>query len=163
MTLQKYPFKFIFKFKFQLIGADQKMPVNFVIKARLTTDTLVISPGKINFGRIFEGLGSRVGITFENQSLLPQELIFYPLIREISVELDLIPIKILPNEKLSTHLIYRSAKNEKIDVNKKDEGFLRIKKVTGTISTKDIRIPYFCEIMKCPLEFNGLKFDLPVQ
>ena len=42
------------------------MPVNFVIKARLTTDTLVISPGKINFGRIFEGLGSRVGITFEN-------------------------------------------------------------------------------------------------
>ena len=42
-----------------------------------------------------------------------------------------------------------------------DEGVLKCKIVTGTISTKEIRIPYKCDISKCPLEFSGLKFDIP--
>ena len=83
-------------------------------------------------------------------------MLFYPLPLELSIEPDLIPLNILPKSKLETHLVYR-AKNIK-----KDEAFLTCKIVTGKISTKDIRIPYSCEIIKCPLEFNILKVDMPV-
>ena len=68
-------------------------------------------------------------------------MIFYPLPKEISVELDLIPIKLLPKEKFQTNLIYRSIKIPGVD-NRKDEGYLKCKIITGTIATKDIRIPY---------------------
>lgn len=52
---------------------------------------------------------------------------------------DLIPIKLLPKEKFETTLVYRKGK---VLDNKKDEGYLRCKIITGTISTRDIRIPY---------------------
>jgi len=59
-----------------------------------------VTPGKINFGTLFEGTASRMFLTLENLSDLPQELIFYPLPKEISVQIDLIPIKLLPKETL---------------------------------------------------------------
>lgn len=34
--------------------------------------------------------------------------------------------------------------------------------ITGSISTKDIRIPYSCHVNKCPLTFSTLKIDMPV-
>ena len=65
------------------------------------------------------------------------------------------PIKLLPKEEFDLNLIYRSGK---VLDNKKDEGFLRCKIITGTISTRDIRIPYSCDIVKCPLEFSSYLF-----
>lgn len=56
-------------------------------------------------------------------------------------------------------MIYRSGK---VIDNKKDEGYLHCKIITGTISTRDIRIPYSCEIKKSPLEFSAMKIDIPV-
>jgi hypothetical protein len=145
---------------FKLIGADQVMPVPFTIRARMTINTVQITPGKINFGKLYEGTASRMALTCENLSELPQELIFYPLPKEISVELDLIPIKLLPKEKFVTNLIYRSTKIPGVD-SRKDEGYLKCKIITGTIATKDIRIPYSCDIHKCPLEFSAMKIDIP--
>ncbi len=40
------------------------MPVNFSIKASLTNDDFVISPRKIDFGKIFENQASKVTILF---------------------------------------------------------------------------------------------------
>ncbi len=34
--------------------------------------------------------------------------------------------------------------------------------MTGTYSTKEIRIPFLAEITKCPLEFSDLKLEFPV-
>ncbi len=100
-----------------------------------------------------------MAVTLENLSDLPQRLIFYPLPKEVSVELDLIPIQLLPREKFTTNIVYRSGK---VLDTKKDESFLNCKIVTGSISTRDIRIPYSCEIKRCPVEFSSLKMDFPV-
>jgi len=137
------------------------MPVAFTIRAKMTIDTVQITPGKINFGKLYEGTASRMPLMCENLSDLPQEILFYPLPKEISVELDLIPLKLLPKEKFQTNLIYRSTKIPGID-NRKDEGYLKCKIITGNIATKDLRLPYSCDIMKCPLEFSAMKIDIPV-
>jgi hypothetical protein len=42
-----------------------------------------------------------------------------------------------------------------------EDGYLRCKLITGTIATKEIRVPYTCEILKCPLEFSVLKLEMP--
>ena len=47
------------------------MPVDFTIRAELTRDTVQISPGKIEFGTIYENSGSQRSITFDNLSALP--------------------------------------------------------------------------------------------
>jgi hypothetical protein len=108
---------------------------------------------------LYQGTASKMAISLENMSELPQQIIFYPLPKEISVEMDLIPIKILPNEKFTTNFIYRSGK---IVDNKKDESFLNCKIITGTIQARDIRIPYFAEIKKCPIELSAQKIDFRV-
>ncbi len=92
---------------------------------------------------------------------MPQEIVIYPLPKEISVEMDLIPIRLLPKERFSTELVYRTTKLIGFDNDRQDDGYLKCKIVTGTIATKEIRIPYSCEILKCPLEFSALKIEMP--
>ncbi|CAK81749.1 unnamed protein product (macronuclear) [Paramecium tetraurelia] len=147
---------------FKLIGADQKMPVPFNIVAQMTMATLQITPARLDFGKLFDGQGAKRAITFENLSDLPQELAIYPLPKEISITTDLVPLRLLPKQKFTTDIIYRTQKVIGIS-DRQDEGILKCKIVSGTISTKEIRIPYTCEISKCPLEFSGIKFDIPVQ
>ena len=84
-----------------------------------------------------------------------KELIFFPLPNEIKIEPDLIPLHILPKEKISINLVYRGTEI------KTEDTFLTAKIIDGTISTKDLRIPYSCEVMKCPLEFSAKKIDFP--
>jgi hypothetical protein len=131
------------------------VPVNFTIRAQLTTDGLQITPSKLDFGKIYEGSASRISLTFENLSILMKELIFFPLPNEIKIEPDLIPIHILPKEKIMINIVFRG--NEI----KTEDTFLTAKIIDGTISTKDLRIPYACEVMKCPLEFSAKKIDFP--
>lgn len=149
----------VLEFDFSLKGVDQVKPVPFKVIAHMTNDTVQIIPGKIDFGRIYEGTGSRVGVTLNNLSDLPQQLVFYPLPREISIDLDLIPIKLLPNEQLDTNLIYRSQEVKGLET-RKDEGYLYCKIITGNISTKEIKIPYTTDILKCPLDFQAKRIDI---
>ena len=51
---------------------------------------------------------------------------------------------------MNLDFIYRSISVAGLD-KRKDESFLKCKIVTGTISTKDIRIPYIADTLKCPL------------
>jgi hypothetical protein len=55
------------------------MPVNFTIRVQLTNEVIKITPQKVDFGVIFEQSGSRIPLTLQNLSLLPQELYFNPL------------------------------------------------------------------------------------
>lgn len=112
---------------YQLIGADQIVPVIFTIKARLTIDTLQIHPSRLDFGKIYEGCASRISLSFENLSSLPKELIFFPLPNEIKIEPDLIPLNILPKEKIGLNLVYRG------DEIKKEDTFLVIIKLLNKL------------------------------
>jgi len=99
-------------------------------------------------------------VLLENLSDLPQEVFFYPLPKEVTIDNEMIPIFIFPKEKFAANLIYRSQQTLTAQV-KKDEGHLKCKIITGTISTRELKIPYECEIMKCALEFSALKIDMP--
>lgn len=146
----------ILELPLKLIGSDQIMPVNFIIRAQMSISQIDITPSKLDFGTLYEGTGKKIEMKFDNLSLLPQELIFYPLPKEIKVEPDLIPITIYPKEKFVITIIYRGKEI------KKDEGQLTLKVITGTISTKEIRINYTADIIKCPLLFSAYKVDFPV-
>ena len=83
--------------------------------------------------------------------------------KEISVEEDLVPIRILPKERYTVNLIYKAINQlQGVENSRKDEGYICCKVVTGNISTRDIRLPFSCDIMKCPLSFSPLKLDMPV-
>ena len=73
--------------------------------------------------------------------------------KEISIDNSQNPFKLLPKEKINLNLIYRSISIPGVD-KRKDESFLKCKIVTGTISTKEVRIPYTADTMKCPIEFS---------
>ncbi len=44
----------------------------FTIKFKITSEKINIKPVELNFGTIFEGLSSKIEITLENESDLPQ-------------------------------------------------------------------------------------------
>lgn len=67
----------------------------------------------------------------------------------------MIPLSILPNDKITVEFIYRG--NEL----KTEEGLIRGKIVTGTIAVKQIKMGYKAEVYKCPLKFNPLKIEFP--
>ena len=94
------------------------MPVLFNIRSRLTIDKININPLEIDFGKLYENSAARFTLSLENCSLLPQEIIFYPLPKEITIEPDLIPLRILPREVLKINLVYRGREI------KKDNSFL---------------------------------------
>lgn len=68
----------------------------------------------------------------------------------------MIPIKILPKEKLKLKVVYRGKER------KKEESVLTCKIITGKISTREVKIPFSCEVVQCPLEFSCYKIDYPV-
>jgi len=87
---------------------EQVLPVTFELQFKITSDRVTIRPPELNFGKIFEGLSSKIEVEFENESELPQELLLYPLKKSIAVENDQPLIKLLPLQTLKTHIIYRS-------------------------------------------------------
>jgi hypothetical protein len=64
--------KGVFEIPFKLSCADQVVPVQFTIRAKITIDTIQVTPGKINFGTLYQGTASKMAITMENLSDLPQ-------------------------------------------------------------------------------------------
>ncbi len=68
----------------------------------------------------------------------------------------MIPIKVLPREKLKVSLVYRGKEK------KREESTLVVKIITGKISTREVKIPFNCEVVGCPLEFSCHKVDYPV-
>jgi hypothetical protein len=140
----------------KLIGAEQKLPVEFKVRVRITLDSFDIAPSLVDFDLMYDNMGKKVPVVFENKSELPQEIYFYPLPKAIVFQPFLIPIKIKPLEKFIVNFIYRAREI------KNDENFIRAKIITGNISTREIKIPYKSMVYKAPLRFSSLKIDFPV-
>lgn len=77
------------------------------MRVKITSNVMKLDPNFIDFGLLYENTGKRMPVLFENTSDLPQEIHFYPLPKTIVFEPMLIPIKILPREKLTVDFIYR--------------------------------------------------------
>lgn len=92
----------------QLICSEQRLPVNFDLRIRVTTNKIVIEPKLIDFGLIYQDTAKKVELNFNNTSDLPQEIYFYPLPKTVTYEPAQIPITILPNETFKISFIYRA-------------------------------------------------------
>lgn len=55
-----------YRIPFQMTVKEQLLPVDFSVLFRITSDRLSIRPAELNFGRIFEGLSSKIEVELEN-------------------------------------------------------------------------------------------------
>lgn len=105
----------------QLICSEQRLPVNFDLKVRVTTNKISISSKLVDFGIMYQDTGKRVEVDFENTSQLPQEIYFYPLPKTVTYEPAQIPISILPGEVFKISFIYRA-----YEVRKEEDYLVRV-------------------------------------
>lgn len=132
--LEKHRIDDAYEVEFKLVGADQVMPVPFRVRLRITTSKLVVRPTTLNFGVVDEGCSSRVVVSYENQSDLPQQLMFYPVPKNLSFENDQQKFTILPRETRQKYVQFRTDKLVGVR-NRHDEGVLHCKVITGNLET----------------------------
>jgi hypothetical protein len=92
----------------QLICSEQRLPVNFDLRVRVTSNKLLIDPKLIDFGLMYQDTAKKIELDFENTSDLPQEIYFYPLPKTVTYEPAQIPITIMPSEIFKISFIYRA-------------------------------------------------------
>ena len=92
----------------QLVCSDQRLPVDFTLRIRVTIDKIVINPKIVDFELLYQDTAKKVNITFQNTCSLPQFIYFYPLPKSVTYEPGEIPLAILPNEKVDVGFIYRA-------------------------------------------------------
>lgn len=64
--------EFTMRIPIKVTGANQVLPVKFSVLAVFTVNALTFTPPSIDFGNVFHKSASRVTLTMENHSLLPQ-------------------------------------------------------------------------------------------
>ena len=52
----------LFTVPFQMSVKEQVLPVNFQLQFKITSDRVTIRPPELNFGKVFEGLSSRIEV-----------------------------------------------------------------------------------------------------
>ena len=62
----------LYEIPFEMSVKEQVLPVGFVVRFKITSEKITIKPVELNFGTIFEGLSSKIEVTLENESDLPQ-------------------------------------------------------------------------------------------
>lgn len=150
--LYSIPFEFSIK--------EQILPVTFQIRFKITSDSVIVSPAELNFGSIFEGLSSKIEVSFINESELPQEVLLYPLKKQLSVENDQTLFKILPRSTVKKYITYKSKPLDEYKKAMRDEGSIPCKIITGDIATDEIKIDYSCETIKPDLSVVHNHIDL---
>lgn len=64
--------EFTMRIPIKVTGANQVLPVKFSVLAVFTVNAVTFNPPQIDFGNVFHKSASRVSVTMENHSLLPQ-------------------------------------------------------------------------------------------
>lgn len=67
----------------------------------------------------------------------------------------MIPIKILPKEKYTIHLVFKEKDTQVYN------GTLNLKIICGNITAKEMIIPYTCNVQKSPLSIYPMKVEFP--
>lgn len=73
-------------------------------------------------------------MTFRNESDLPQEILLYPLKKQIFVENDQSLFKLLPKTQVKKNIVYKSKPLEDKKF-QREEGVIPCKIITGDIAT----------------------------
>lgn len=139
---------------FKLICSEQKMPVEFSVRLKLTSQALVC-PKHVDFGEVC--LGATMVKPFElvNKSLLAQKFVFYQKPEFIEFVPKEVPYVLLPNESRRLSAIFRAVKPHK------QNGTIRAKVIVGAETTKELEIKYEASVVKMPLSFSSLSVQFP--
>eukprot|EP00742_Colponemidia_sp_Colp-10_P008825 GILJ01009584.1.p1 GENE.GILJ01009584.1~~GILJ01009584.1.p1 ORF type:complete len:1812 (-),score=327.15 GILJ01009584.1:58-4746(-) len=73
-------------FPIKVVGANQVLPVPFMISARLTSDLIQFTPSVLDFGNCATDQTVSLPLTMKSNCRLPQQFAFVRLPRDISVE-----------------------------------------------------------------------------
>jgi hypothetical protein len=140
----------------KVVGANQVIPVRFNIIGRFTVNAVTFNPPSIDFGNVYHTSASRVNMTMENHSLLPQQFYFANLPREIKVETDNGCGIILPGESYKFTIVYRPSQTTTYE---ESEVFCRI--ITGNICSREVKISYKVNVMRLPLKMTHSLIEFP--
>lgn len=140
----------------KVVGANQVIPVRFNIIGRFTVNAVTFNPPSIDFGNVYHTSASRVNMTMENHSLLPQQFYFANLPREIKVETDNGCGIILPGESYKFTIVYRPSQTTTYE---ESEVFCRI--ITGNICSREVKISYKVNVMRLPLKLTHSLIEFP--
>lgn len=150
--------KNLFLVPFQMNVKEQVLPVDFQLQFKITSERISIRPPELNFGKLFEGLSSKIEVEFENESELPQEILLHPLKKNIYIENDQPLFKLLPLQTVKTHIVYRSKKLED-SKSYREEDYIACRVITGEIATGKVDIHYSCEVVRPDLTVTSNKID----
>jgi hypothetical protein len=127
----------------QLVCSDQRLPVNFDLRVRVTTNNISIEPKTIDFGMLYQDTAKKVEIEFENVSNLPQYMYFYPLPKTVTYEPAQIPLAILPKESIKVGFVYRA-----YEVRKEEDFIVN----NANLESKNRHWKHLCESNKAALQ-----------
>lgn len=85
------------------------VPLIVILNFFLTTDTIELSNVFLNFDKTFMDEATKLNLTLQNKSLLPQKYGFIMLPKELSVKNNI--DSILSDEKIEVEVIYESQDN----------------------------------------------------
>lgn len=146
--------EFTMKIPVKVTGANQVLPVMFKINTVFTVNAVTFNPPQIDFGNVFSKSASRVSLTLENHSLLPQQFSFVRLPREISVVTDNGTGHLLPQEKYTVQLEYRPSQQQCFE-----ESSIFCRVITGQICARELKINYTANVQKCALQADKSKIE----
>lgn len=132
------------------------LPVKFSLLCVFTVNAVTFNPPLVDFGNVFNQLAASQVITLENHSLLPQQFSFVRLPKEISVPTDNGTGTVLPGEKYPLKLEYRPSQAQVYE-----DSNLFVRMITGKITAREIKLPFTCTVVKCPIRTDKSKIEFP--
>ena len=151
----------VFRVPVKVVGANQVMPVNFEIKAEVTTDQITVEPSVLEFGDVWVQTAVSASFRLKSNCALPQEYAFVRMPSTVSIQ----PFDgfgtLLPFEVLELVAVYRPAPVKPGTELGKDSNEICIRFKTGSLCAREIRIPYSAKLQSSPITFSCYKIDFP--
>ena len=148
--------EFTMRIPIKVTGANQVLPVKFSLVCVFTVNAVTFSPPLVDFGNVFNQQAASLVINLENHSLLPQQFSFVRLPKEISVPTDNGTGTVLPGEKYPIKLEYRPSQQQVYE-----DSNLFVRMITGKITAREIKLPFTCTVVKCPIRTDKSKIEFP--
>ena len=148
--------EFTMRIPVKVTGANQVLPVKFSLLCVFTVNAITFNPPLVDFGNVFNQMAASCVVTLENHSLLPQQFSFVRLPKEVSVPTDGGTGTVLPGEKYPLKIEYRPSQPQVYE-----DSNLFVRLITGKITAREIKLPYTCSVVKCPIRTDKSKIEFP--
>lgn len=151
----------LFNIPIKVTGANQVMPVPFVISAELTSDLITIEPSMFDFGDVYVQTAVSMKFIMKSHCALPQEFAYVRLPSTISIQPHDGFGTLLPFEELEMTVFYRPAAVKAGTELGKDANDFYVRVRTGDLSAREFKVSYSAKLLSCPIVFSSYKVEFP--